>query len=820
MRNFKSHARIFSLLCILILALLVTVSCDKDSSDPAATDGGTDGTESSTGACAHEATEWIIDKAATCTEKGSKHKECASCKASLETAVIPSTAHTEEIVAGKLATCSEAGLTDGKICSVCKAVLAEQEALPLLRHTEEIIEGKAATCLEAGLTSGKKCSSCQTILVEQEEIPAKNHTAETVPGKKPSCSESGLSDGQKCSECQTVLVEQQELAKLGHSESDWIIDKNAEVGVEGSKHVECTRCREVLKTEAIPATDEAHVHEAKEWVTATPATCTQTGTKNLICDCGHIMETATIDITDHAEEVVPGKAPSCSAEGLTDGTKCSECGITLTEQTAIPVVPHTEEKLLGTSASCTSTGLTEGKKCSVCGKVLVSQTVIAQTNHTEVPVLGTAATCTASGLTSGKKCSVCGTVTVSQLVIPPTGHSFSSGSCTSCGIGEPYGIWIVDGQGNPMTDIIVKIMKNGEQVKMYPYKGEFLSIDLESGTYQIVLDLSQLSDTYVYDESLCLLTPKSKTATIRLFKALSADTSVFVGAPISADYPAYYISEGSSMVTLTPNDYTFFIFSPQTAAVYTVTYECDYDLAISYHGGSFFVQGTDLTGGSSDISKYENGISMNVYASNIGGEFVIGVKSTAATSCILNIKNAGDPGTRIEDAPWTPYLEDAAKVEEQLNMSVSGTYTTIDLTDLTVKAVYNEADGYYHLGSETGPIIFIDLTSDSRFVSSIQTICGYQRMGTYIYDINGKIVEKRSYNELFLQYGMPDNADTAVDPPIRVPLTKKLAEAIQTFGDKNGWWKPDSDTNIFTKALLGAAYNQEYAWLLYCGYYA
>lgn len=93
-------------------------------------------------------------------------------------------------------------------------------------------------------------------------------------------------------------------------------------------------------------------------------------------------------------------------------------------------------------------------------------------------------------------------------------------------------------------------------------------------------------------------------------------------------------------------------------------------------------------------------------------------------------------------------------------------------------------------------------------------------MGAYIYDVYGKIVEKRSYNELFIQYGMPDVADTKVDSPIRVALTAKLAEAIQSFGERNDWWDPESDANIFNTVLLGAPYNQEYAWLLFCGYYA
>ena len=93
-------------------------------------------------------------------------------------------------------------------------------------------------------------------------------------------------------------------------------------------------------------------------------------------------------------------------------------------------------------------------------------------------------------------------------------------------------------------------------------------------------------------------------------------------------------------------------------------------------------------------------------------------------------------------------------------------------------------------------------------------------MGIYVYDDQGNVIEKRSYNELFLQYGMPGDSDTTVDQPIRVPLTEKLAEAILEFGNKNGWWKTGIDSNIFTSVLLGAPYNRDYAWLLFCGCYA
>lgn len=617
-------------------------------------------TSDPTKSCAHETTEWIVDKNATCSTEGSKHKECVSCKENLETAVIATTAHTEEVVAGK-----------------------------------------AASCTEDGLTAGKKCSVCQAVILEQQKIDA-----------------------------------------LNHSESDWIVDKIAEVGVAGSKHKECTRCSTLLQTESIPALEEECTHEQTEWITVTHPSCMQTGERKEICrSCGTPINTIKLGMVGHIEKIV----------------------------------------------------------------------------------LGTAATCTESGRTDGQQCAVCGTSIVSQIILPPLGHSFSDETCTICGISEPYGIWITDGLGNPMNDIFIKVMQNGEQIKMFPYNGTFLNLGLEDGTYQLVLDLSQLSKTYTYDASLCTLTPEKPSASIRLFQTPIEETSVYVGYPLDADYTAYVVGEGATQITLPANKYTFFIFAPQNAGIYAVTHNSGSKLKLSYHGSTFYVQGHDLSADSTEVSAYENGLAVNVYASNLGGDYVFAVKAKSKTTFVLNIQNIGDPGNRVEDEPWTPYLEDAEMVDKQLNTPTEGTYTTIDLTDLSVKAVYNEADGFYHLGTADGPIIFIDLTSDSKYVASIQTICALQRMGTYIYDIDGNLVEKRSYNELFRQYGLfteTEDGETPVSGPIRVPLTQKLVEAIQCFGDKNGWWDPTLDSNIFQIVLLGAPYNQEYAWLLYCGYYA
>lgn len=686
--------------------------------------------------CPHSELEWSIIKPSSCTQEGSRNAVCLACGENIKTESTPIIAHTEEIIEGTSASCTAAGLTAGKKCSVCNEILAEQQIIPMLSHSEQIVVGTSPTCTAEGQTGSKICSVCKTVLVSPET-----------------------------------------LAALDHSESDWMIDTLPTTDCEGSKHTECTRCGEVMKTASIPVITEDHTHKGSEWLTTLPATCTAVGRRDLVCECGEILESAVI-----------------------------EC------------IPHTEQILMGIAATCTSAGLTEGKQCSVCKTVTVAQMPTAKAPHTEVTVTGKAATCTEAGITDGVICSVCNATITAQLPIAPLGHIFENEICSGCGKAEPYGIWIVDGLGNPVSDIIIRIFKDGNMVKMYPYKGEYLSLDIERGNYTIELDLSQLKESYTYDESLLVLTPEKKNTTIRLFKTVSDTESLYVSPPIDGDYDAYPVTEGSYAIELTPDDYTFLVFRPTKGAIYTLLYECDSELSIGYHGGTFFVQGIDLADSTESITKYENGLAINIYGSEIGGEWVFSIYSNGATSCILNIKNAGDPGTRLEEEPWTPYLENEETVNKQLAESKEGTYTVIDLTDTSITAVYNEADGYYHLGSRDGAIIFIDLTSDSRFISSIHTICAHQRMGVYIYDENGKVAEKRSYNELFIQYGMPSDG-SPVKEPIRVPLTKKLAESVQSFGEKNGWWGDDPETNIFSSALLGAPYNREYAWLLYCGYY-
>ena len=171
---------------------------------------------------AHSASEWIVDKAATETADGTKHKECTVCKKVLETATIPAAGSTHTHSYGT--DWMYDGTNHWHECKCGdKADIAAHSA-------SEWIVDKAATETAVG-AKHKECTVCKKVL-ETATIPAAGSTHTHSYGTD--WKYDGTNHWHEC-ECGD------EANTAAHS-FQWVIDKAATKEATGIKHEECTVC--------------------------------------------------------------------------------------------------------------------------------------------------------------------------------------------------------------------------------------------------------------------------------------------------------------------------------------------------------------------------------------------------------------------------------------------------------------------------------------------------------------------------------------------------------------------------------------------------
>lgn len=199
--------------------------------------------------------------------------------------------HSWSVTSEKKATCTEAGSKTWK-CSLCGQTYTE--TYPALGHSFD--SGKITTqptCTEYGVRT-YTCSRCGE--KKTSAIRPTGHTPAILPAEDPTCVDPGLTEGTVCEICNEILTPQEAIPATGHSWSDWAL--------------------------------------------LTEATCTEGGTEIRSClSCG-AEETRPTDALGHAPAAIPGTAPTCEADGLTEGEVCSRCGAVLKAQQALPATGH------------------------------------------------------------------------------------------------------------------------------------------------------------------------------------------------------------------------------------------------------------------------------------------------------------------------------------------------------------------------------------------------------------------------------------------------------------------------------------------------
>ena len=183
---------------------------------------GCDGTKTETvNALGHNHSEaWTVDKAATCTEKGSKSHRCTRCDDKADITEIPANGHAWND--GEITTAPDCTHTGVKTftCTIDGCDGTKTETVNALghNHSEAWTVDKAATCTEKGSKS-HRCTRCDD-KADITEIPANGHTEVTDEAKAATCTANGLTAGKHCSVCAEIIEAQLVVPATGHVYDD------------------------------------------------------------------------------------------------------------------------------------------------------------------------------------------------------------------------------------------------------------------------------------------------------------------------------------------------------------------------------------------------------------------------------------------------------------------------------------------------------------------------------------------------------------------------------------------------------------------------
>lgn len=374
-----------------------------------------------------------------------------------------------------------------------------------------------------------------------------------------------------------------------------------------------------------------------------------------------------------------------------------------------------------------------------------------------------------------------------------------------------YQVTVQDHLGTPYADgIVVCFLRNGEQVAIQPVDANgTASKTLEKGEYTVKLAFTGNDSACIYDESNLLLTPEQPELTITAALILNGRTQTLYAQGES--YDAYYVGEGCTAVSVQAGKRSYFLFAPDRAGTYRFS-TIGEGTTIGYYGSPHFVQENSVA------EVVNNAVDVSISAGMIGtGDsgttvLVIGIDASGVSDCILTVQRIGEPAYRIEDEPWTEYPTTHTPSPFKLDLQAGQTLTYVNINGKTedYPVVYNEADGFYHIGDVNGPVVYINLGKKAPNLS-LQVVVGGDGLAggapirKYFFADDGSFIRKEDYTSILMEYFACMDEEYGV-----YPLTKDLVYILEN--GCSDWWNDSSPSYLF----FGC--NPELGWLFACCY--
>lgn len=384
-----------------------------------------------------------------------------------------------------------------------------------------------------------------------------------------------------------------------------------------------------------------------------------------------------------------------------------------------------------------------------------------------------------------------------------------------------YIVRAVDAFGNaPEISVVVEMFKDGESIGEMPIRRGSAVFQLEAGEY--TFEVKPMEGEFYYDKTKCVLTEEEPEMTVTLYNCANENDKqqLFIPDETLLDhipYDAVQVEEGATYVTIDRAAGTYFVFTPTRGGIYRVSYESSRAVTLGYYGSPHNVLAScpiDVVDGAFELEVKNEGVNIG----NEGGttQVVIGIRSFTVKGCVLKIERIGNATV---DLPWTDVSAD--KQATKTDNFVNSEFVDFDVTDETLTVVYNENDGYYHLNTVDGPVIYIRITNAViesststetiyKYLPSFLVMCETDRLGKVFYDEEGNIVLKESYNEMFKEYASLCGTQGFY------PLNLQLAEAVKNIGEHKGWYDFEGELSIFGDNAHSVV--KENAWLFACVY--
>lgn len=279
-------------------------------------------------------------------------------------------------------------------CSLIESFIGGEDA-----HTHSLtaVEQKAPGCAEAGVKKHYVCSGCDEIFADDKGYVAITAEDLTIAPLGHQWINATCTEAKRCSVCSTT-----EGDPINHIPGE--IKKENEIPStcisEGSyvKITCCDLCKVEYARENVTTEKTEHTSAAPVVENEVPATCLTDGSYDSVVYCSVCKtykissETVTVEATGHKDVDSDGQCDKCEA-----AIQCDEHNIVIDEAVA---------------PTCTTEGLTEGSHCSICNTVIVAQDVLPAAHDKALYVSGTLAismngSVDATGLTASLRCTKC-----------------------------------------------------------------------------------------------------------------------------------------------------------------------------------------------------------------------------------------------------------------------------------------------------------------------------------------------------------------------------------------------------------------------------